>query len=561
MAAPRLRRGLPDNARAMLEIDALHWVMLRRGVVATGPPRTEVLSRRIGQVLPRIGQTAGTPAASMAAPPHRKPPMPCTPYASGAPGASSLLAVALVATLSGCASWRVDKAAQTATGFAAQVMCDDVFVTGIDAQTAWAERVLPLPGMQLVSAGLQPQIDLPQQELTVTLAGGFESRARYREGRGCLVLPAAEAALPEPQAAALPQTVARLPEIAGPAVVAPPTQALQQALARALGDADGPPRHRTKAVVVLRDGRVLAEAYAQGYGIDTPVLGFSMSKSVTNALIGILVRQGRLALDQPAPISAWSAPGDPRRAITIEQLLRQTSGLDLPQDNSGFDASSQIMYSVGDKAAAAAAAPLAAAPGTRWAYADTNYLLLSRIVRDSVGGHADDVRAFAQRELFGPLGMRHVVIDFDATGTPVGAAHMLATPRDWARFGQLFLDDGVAGGQRILPAGWVQMSTTPTLDTGYGAGFWSNRVAGPVPGWGVPWGLPQAPRDTFFARGFMGQFIVVIPSEQLVIVRLSVSHVRGDDIGETDRLVADIRAALQPSPRFSAVRAPRAPAR
>lgn len=106
----------------------------------------------------------------------------------------------------------------------------------------------------------------------------------------------------------------------------------------------------------------------------------------------------------------------------------------------------------------------------------------------------------------------------------------------------------MVGGQRILPAGWVQWSAVPTLATGYGAGWWTNRVAGPVPGWGVPWGLPSAPPDSFFARGFMGQFIVVMPSQRLVIVRLSVSQVRGDDIEETDRLVADIRAALRPTP-------------
>jgi CubicO group peptidase (beta-lactamase class C family) len=497
--------------------------------------------RRFGQGSRRIGQTDGAPLTNMGdlQPSHTA--MSPISLRFGVRGTTAVLAAALLA-LPGCASWRLDKAAQTATGFTAHVLCDDIFVTGLDPQAAFAERVQPMPGIGLVSAGLQRKVDAAQQELTVSLLGAFESRARYREGRGCLVQPGGEAAGPETQAATLPQTPPSLPEIAGLAAVAPSTEAMAAALARALTD----PRHRTKAVVVLRDGQVLAEAYAPGYGVDAPVLGFSMSKSVTNALVGILVRQGRLALEQPAPIAAWNAPDDPRRAITIEQLLRQTSGLDLPQDNSGFDVTSQIMYSVHDKAAAAAAAPLAATPGTRWAYTDANYLLLSRIVRDSVGGHADDVRAFAQHELVGPLGMRRVAIDFDATGTPIGAAHVLATPRDWARFGQLFLDDGVVGGQRLLPTGWVQMSTTPTLDTGYGAGFWTNRVAGKVPGWGVPWGLPQAPADAFFARGFMGQFIVVVPSERLVVVRLSVSHVRGDDIEETDRMVADIRAALRP---------------
>ncbi|MDH4393490.1 MAG: serine hydrolase, partial [Aquabacterium sp.] len=308
--------------------------------------------------------------------------------------------------------------------------------------------------------------------------------------------------------------------------------------------------HHTRAVVVLQQGRLVGERYASGFGPDTPMPGFSASKSVTNALIGILVQQGRLAVDQPGALPAWQDPADPRHAITLAQLLRQTAGLDLLQDNSGFDASAQIMFTVRDKAAAAAAAPLASAPGQRWAYADTNYLLLSRVVRDAAGGEADSLRRFMQTSLFGPAGMRHARMDLDATGTGMGAAQVSATARDWARLGQLFLDDGVVAGRRLLPPGWVAWSTTPTVtptqSTGYGAGWWTNRQPGPVPGWGVPWGLPSAPADTFFARGYMGQFVVVVPSRQLVVVRLASSHQRGDDIAETDRIVADILAALAP---------------
>jgi CubicO group peptidase (beta-lactamase class C family) len=166
-------------------------------------------------------------------------------------------------------------------------------------------------------------------------------------------------------------------------------------------------------------------------------------------------------------------------------------------------------------------------------------------VRDAVGGDTTSVRRFLREELFAPLGMRPASIDFDVTGTPLGSSFMLASARDWARLGQLYLDDGVApGGRRLLPEGWVAAAARPSLATGYGAGWWTNRVAGDVPGWHVPWGLEHAPADAFFARGFMGQYVVVVPSERLVIVRLSVSKVRGDDIEETDRIVADVRAAL-----------------
>ena len=173
-------------------------------------------------------------------------------------------------------------------------------------------------------------------------------------------------------------------------------------------------------------------------------------------------------------------------------------------------------------------------------------LLLSRVLRDTLGGSATDLQRFMQAELLAPLGLRHLRLDFDSTGTGIGASHVTASARDWARFGQLYLDDGLAAGRRILPPGWVAWSSTPTLDTGYGAGFWTNRVGGLVPEWGAPWGLPSAPPDTFFARGYMGQFVVVVPSRRVVIVRLASAPEQGDDIVETDRLVGDILAALAP---------------
>jgi CubicO group peptidase (beta-lactamase class C family) len=147
--------------------------------------------------------------------------------------------------------------------------------------------------------------------------------------------------------------------------------------------------------------------------------------------------------------------------------------------------------------------------------------------------------------------MHSALMDIDTTGTPIAAVHAYATARDWARFGQLYLDDGMAGSRRILPPGWVAAAATPSLDTGYGAGWWTNRHPGFVKQWShgdiqVAWGLPSAPRDTVFARGFLGQFVIVIPSERLVIVRLDHSQERSARhiAVDTDRLVADVVAAL-----------------
>lgn len=454
------------------------------------------------------------------------------------------LALALCVAASACAPLRVDHAARAAAGFASHTLCDDVFITGTDPDTAYAERIQPLPGMGLVTWAMRRDVDRQQREVTVSV-GSIVSRARWRQGLGCVALPDGEP-LPE---ASLPAQPVTPPDPWGSAPMPAANARLRAALDRALTDEPGRPPHRTKAVLVLHEGRLIGERYAPGYGVDTPVLSFSATKTVTNALVGVLVRQGRLQLDRPAPIPAWQSAADPRHAITVEHLLRQTSGLDLEQDNSGFDVNAQIMYAVRDKAAVSAAAPLAVPPGTRWAYTDTNYMLLSRLIRDAVGGSAADVARFARAELFGPLGLRHVTLDFDATGTGIGSSHLSASARDWARFGQLALDDGLHQGQRILPAGWMAMSTTPTLDTGYGAGWWTNRKPGNVLNWGVPWGLSRAPADAFFARGFMGNFVVVVPSKRLVLVRLSVSTHRGDDIEETDRIVGEVLDALAEAPQ------------
>ncbi|HET6881799.1 MAG TPA: serine hydrolase [Pirellulales bacterium] len=339
-----------------------------------------------------------------------------------------------------------------------------------------------------------------------------------------------------------------LPEIAGSAVVEPADGGLRAALDRAFAEPPRPPYRRTKAVIVVLDGRVVAERYAPGYGIETRLLGYSSAKSVINALIGILVRQGRLSVDQPAVVEEWSDPADPRHAITIDHLLRMTSGLAISETRSPLCGVARMIFLERDMAGFAMKSGVQTTPGTSWKYTSGNTLVLSRIVRDSAGGRAIDVLRFAHRELFQPLGMRDVTIEFDATGTPVGSTYIFASARDWARFGLLYLNDGIVAGRRIFPEGWVQYSSTPTLDTGYGAGFWTNKIQGEIPGWNHPWAIPGAPQDAISARGSLGQFVIVMPSQRLVIARFGLSFAREDAEG-VGRLVADVIAALATSPR------------
>lgn len=464
-----------------------------------------------------------------------------------------VLAATAAALLSGCASWRVDKAMRVATASTSQWLCGAAFIGGLDPAVTFEQQVRKLPGMGLVNWGLRYELDTGSKSVTSSVAGGFTSRAVYRPQLGCLVLPGEEPAPAAPPVAApAPFGPPLQPPIVDPAAgpVSPRSPALAAAIAQAFGGG-GPDPHHTQALLVLHRGRLVGERYAHGAGPATPLLGFSMNKSLINALAGAAVLQGRLDMQAPARLAAWQAATDGRGSITPEHLLRQTSGLDLLQDNSGFDPSSQIMFTVHDKAATAAAAALRATPGRQWAYTDPHFILLGRLLQDAVGGGTADTLRFAREALFEPLGMHSVTMEFDAAGSPIGAASTYATARDWARLGQLYLDDGRAGPRRLLPEGWVRWTTTPTPGTGYGAGWWLNSVPGEVPHWGIPWGFPKAPADTLFARGFLGQFVVVVPSRQAVIVRLGTSQVytRDNNIAVAmDRWVAAILAALPPGP-------------
>jgi CubicO group peptidase (beta-lactamase class C family) len=458
--------------------------------------------------------------------------------------------IILVTTILGAvlalAAVRAHDAPRVATGFAAHVLCSETFVSGLDPDRVFSEATAAIPGAGLITWAMNYKIDRARKDVTVTLFGGGQNHAVFREGLGCyLAHDDASVDVSLPPAASHPQH-ALLPEIAGPSLVETGNPDLMLAIDRAFAEPGQPPFRRTKAVVVLRDGHVVAERYAPGYGINTPILGYSATKSVISALIGILVRQGRLRVDEPAPVPAWQNPGDPRHAITIDHLLRHTSGLAMGSSLhatllSAIAPVHRMKYIVGDMAAFAEGADLESRPGSGWNYHDGNTIILSQLIRDAAGGHAADVLRFARAELFGPLGMRNVTLEFDAAGTPEGSTQMLAPARDWARFGALYLDDGIIGGTRILPEGWVNYSAAPTEGgwVGYGAGFWTNRgdSYGAKYRTGLGW-----PAESFFASGTFGQYVIIIPSERLVIARFGTSANRYDIEG-VSRLVAEVIAA------------------
>jgi CubicO group peptidase (beta-lactamase class C family) len=450
----------------------------------------------------------------------------------------------VAAALAGCAPVQ---AVRVASAYTSHMICSGAFISGLPPEEVYAQSVGTNPGFGLIDWALRYEVDPAKRQVTTTIAGGFGSRAVFRDELGCLVVhgeATPEVAPSKDQSDPAPSAPPLLPEIAGPEVVEPGDAAMQAALDRAFAEPGRASRRLTKAIVVIRDGRVIAERYAPGYGVDTPLLGNSMTKSMTSALIGILVRQRRLAVNRPAPVPAWRDPRDPRHGITIDNLLRQNSGLDIDETGSGFDPVSRMLMLEDDMAAFAEAAPLAAPSGSRWRYTSGNYIILSHIVRDAVGGNAEAVLRFVRRELFDPLGMRSATLEFDATGTPAGSTFMFASARDWARLGMLYIDDGVISGHRILPKGWARYSTSPTAGSyyGYGAGWWTSLA--PTKEAEKRNGT-ELPPGAFFANGRLGQFILVVPSERLVVARLGTTQQPGlGDDGGIAPLLADVIAAI-----------------
>ena len=451
--------------------------------------------------------------------------------------------------ISGCSA-RSGNPARIATGYISHVVCSYVFVSGLDAGRVSEEDVASNPVFSGFNWALRHEVDRAKREVRAWTVGGLENRAVYRDGLGCLNLNGTQPpdAPTRADVEADGPIPALLPDIAGPEIVVPTPAGLKAAVDGAFVEPDGKPVRRTHAVVVVHDGRVVAERYADGFGIDTPVHGWSATKSVNNALLGILVRQGKLRMEEPAPVAAWQTSGDSRGAITLDHLLRMESGLALGDSltaslSTAWDTSARMVFNEPDMAGFAERAALTAAPGTTWAYANGNPAILARIVRDRVGGHAVDVLRFARRELFGPLGIRGATLELDATGTPIAGAFLFATPREWARFGMLFLEDGVVGGTRILPEGWVRYSTTPTptASVGYGAGWWINQGDSQGARFRREHGMPA---DAFVALGIYGQTVVVVPSERLVIARFGTTYDLRMAMIDICRLTAETIAAL-----------------
>lgn len=320
---------------------------------------------------------------------------------------------------------------------------------------------------------------------------------------------------------------APLTEAARAAVVKDPGVS-RAALARAVDRLfSAPETAETRAVLVLHQGRIVAERYGSGYGPQTRFISWSMAKTVTGVLIGLLVADGRLRLDEGVPVPSWQRPGDPRGEITLRQLLQMRSGLRHTEAGDPVYESDEVRMLFLDgrdaMAAHAEAQPLEAEPGRHWEYSSNTTVILADLAARALTASTDPaerrrvVGDYLRSRLFEPLGMTSIVPEYDAAGTLIGGSLMHATARDWARFGEFLRNKGAVNGAQLVPSAWIEFMTTANpRNPGYGAQTWLNRAQ---PGEDER-PFPGAPRSAFSMNGHLGQFVLVVPDRELTIVRL-----------------------------------------
>ncbi|MFZ2504387.1 MAG: serine hydrolase, partial [Nocardioides sp.] len=440
-------------------------------------------------------------------------------------GLIALLLVALVG-----AYWWQRPLLLTATGYAAHNACAVKLLAGRD------DPETDLPPNPLVPYLRTKEVDADGDATNRTIRGSIfgllaGQQAHYTEGYGCTVGDKAPA-LPTPAGALSGEPSVDI--VRGPHYT-DEKAALDAAIAKAFGDDLSEAKRKalgTRGIVVMHGGDVVAERYADGFDVGTRQLGWSMTKSVTNLMVGRLVAEGKVSLDDDRLRKEWT---DERADITIDDLLRMTSGLSWDETYALGTPITRMLYLEPDMGAYVASQKAAHRPGTYQQYSSGSTTLLCDILQDKTGLGAD----LPVTTLFKPLGLTSAVLEPDAAGTPVCSSYMWATPRDWAKVGQFALEEGKGEG-RLLPQGWMAASTTvvgvdTTEEEGYAAGWWVNAK---------PDGTlvyPELPADAYFAEGHDGQWLVVVPSADLVVTRLGFSP-EIEDEGVIDLVAATIAA-------------------
>jgi CubicO group peptidase (beta-lactamase class C family) len=444
--------------------------------------------------------------------------------------------------------------ADLGTAVSAQVACASIFVAGrAEADVLRDDIHAFAPFTKTIVLA----VDRTARTVTASAPGAATRTALYRPVAGCTLLTGdmptevldAQAARLKPTRgnAGKPWPIGDAPvrKLVAAAEAKLDRAALDTAVSASFDEQNKGGYPDTRAILVVQGGAIVAERYAPGFDRNTELLGWSASKSIMGTLVGMLVDDGVLKLDEPAPVPEWRGEGDPRGAITLRQLLTMSSGLSFSESYVPGNDSIKMLFEAGDMGALGAAQPLKDAPGKNWSYSSGTTNILSRIVFDATGGTLEGMTRFAQKRLFEPTGMTSALIEPDEAGVQVGSSYAYATARDWARYGLLHLNKGKAGGKQLLSQQWLDFAVAPTKAAPrpvYGAQLWLNHAE--------PDGerrklYPDLPEDTVMARGHSFQIVAAIPSQDAVIVRLGWTP-EGQAF-DWNKYLGQIAAALAPA--------------
>ncbi len=430
----------------------------------------------------------------------------------------------------------VSKRLPVATGYSAKYLCSAYFVSHRNQDSIENEDL----NFSIIKYA-HNKINTEEKSVTSKILGLAKSKAIYIDGRGCILvkgksedeirkinsLTTSNLLMPENKTALWPN--GEIVETQIPQNI--DKVKLEIAVNNAFDDSKREKKRNTRAVVVVYNNKIVAEKYGEGFNKDMPLLGWSMSKSITNALAGILVKKGKIDINKPVGINEWR--NDTRKEITLNNLLQMSSGLEWNEGYGSLTDVVKMLYKSGDFYQYTIDKPMQVKPDSIWYYSSGTTNIVTGIIRKTFANDKEYFE-FPKKALFDKIGMHSAVFEPDASGNYVGSSYVYATPRDWARFGLLYLNKGNWNGEQILPEWWVEYTKTPNLKSNglYGAFFWLNKSKT----------LPDVPEDTYACYGFQEQRVFIIPSKKLVVVRMGLCDDGDFDFNE---FLSDIIKTIQ----------------
>ena len=394
------------------------------------------------------------------------------------------------------------------SGYNAKILCSCEFVSGISQNKAEAEDL----GFSMLWLATNT-VDRTEKTVSTTVLGMHPKKAIYREGLGCTLInnDISETFIHSEI------KVNTFTKNIWPDALMEGNIEMESAIAKAFDKDIENPIYRTRAVVVIKNGEIVGERYAEGFSKDSKLLGWSMTKSITSTLAGILAKQGFWNVQSPMPINEWDS--DKRSEITLKNVLQQSTGLEWEEEYGTVSTATKMLYNSANMGSYAASMPLESEPGSTWEYSSGTSNILAGSLEKAFSSNEDYLN-FPTKALFGPIGAKSFILETDASNHFVGSSYGYASARDWAKVGLLYLNQGNWFGNQIIDSSWVAQSIVPTehSDGSYGYHFWLNKGNQ----------FENYAPNAFWMNGYQGQQVSIHPDDNLVVVRIGLTYDQKD---------------------------------